>query len=504
MSETGSATASSRRRAIADAACRAREVVAEHDELVTAEAGDDVARPQRAAQALGDGRDQLVADRVPEAVVHDLEVVEVDEEHRDLAVGDCVERGRHVVGEARPVEQAGHRVVRRFVRETVGQELAIGDVLELADLVHRLAGHVADERDAERRPHHRAVGPQVSLLEAVEVDLVVRQALTVLVGGAAVVGVGEVDDQRADELLLRAAEQRRHGAVRALDAPVEVDEPDADRCVVERVAEGFLRLVERGFGGLALGDVAQVRDPPTDARVVREIGDDHVEPAPRAVAAAQPRFGAADGGGAVPARIALRSTSTSSGCASSRPAMPIASALGVAEDRFEGGADVPDERVRSDHHDDVRCVLHQRAEPLLALAQLGLDRLGFDGGAVEELDRERHAERGEHCQAVHERLLHQRGRDPGRDRELADRQRGDAEHHRGTTARRPERRMPSTAPKISPIASIGPQPIAYMTAVMPNSCTADARPHPPPTVGQAPERGRDTRHERTSRPAARR
>ena len=28
---------------------------------------------------------------------------------------------------------------------------------------------------------------------------------------------------------------------------VEVDEADADRCVVERVAEGFLRFVERGF-----------------------------------------------------------------------------------------------------------------------------------------------------------------------------------------------------------------------------------------------------------------
>ena len=83
VSATGSATASSSRRAIADGGFLVGEVVAQHDELVAAEAGDHVAGPQRAAEPLRDGGDELVAERVPEAVVHDLEVVEVDEQHRD-------------------------------------------------------------------------------------------------------------------------------------------------------------------------------------------------------------------------------------------------------------------------------------------------------------------------------------------------------------------------------------------------------------------------------------
>ena len=55
-----------------------------HDrELVAAEAGDDVVGAQHAAQPLGHGDEQPVAGAVPERVVDELEVVEVDEQHRD-------------------------------------------------------------------------------------------------------------------------------------------------------------------------------------------------------------------------------------------------------------------------------------------------------------------------------------------------------------------------------------------------------------------------------------
>ena len=53
----------------------------EDRELVAAEAGDRVAGAQRVAQPLGDDDQQLVAGGVPERVVDDLELVEVDEEH---------------------------------------------------------------------------------------------------------------------------------------------------------------------------------------------------------------------------------------------------------------------------------------------------------------------------------------------------------------------------------------------------------------------------------------
>ena len=61
------------------------EVLAEHGELVAAEAGDRLLAAQRVLQPLRHGEDQLVAGRVPEAVVDHLEAVEVEEEHRDVA-----------------------------------------------------------------------------------------------------------------------------------------------------------------------------------------------------------------------------------------------------------------------------------------------------------------------------------------------------------------------------------------------------------------------------------
>ncbi len=41
----------------------------------------------------------------------------------------------------------------------------------------------------------------------------------------------------------------------------------------------------------------------------------------------------------------------------------------------------------------------------------------------------------------------------------------------GGTARLPDTRMHSTTPNTSPMASIGPHPTAYITAVMLNVCT---------------------------------
>ena len=60
----------------------AAQVLAQQHELVAAEARRRVARPQHAAQPLGDRQQELVAGRVARAVVDDLEVVEVEEEHR--------------------------------------------------------------------------------------------------------------------------------------------------------------------------------------------------------------------------------------------------------------------------------------------------------------------------------------------------------------------------------------------------------------------------------------
>ena len=59
------------------------EVRAQHDELVAAEAAREVGRAQHRREPFGGRGEQLVAGRVAERVVHVLEVVEVDEQHRE-------------------------------------------------------------------------------------------------------------------------------------------------------------------------------------------------------------------------------------------------------------------------------------------------------------------------------------------------------------------------------------------------------------------------------------
>ena len=67
------------------------DVLAEDRELVAAEAGHGLVPAQRVAQAVGDGDDQLVAGRVAEAVVDDLEAVQVEEEDGDVAAAAAIE-----------------------------------------------------------------------------------------------------------------------------------------------------------------------------------------------------------------------------------------------------------------------------------------------------------------------------------------------------------------------------------------------------------------------------
>ena len=92
--------------------------LAEDGELVAAEARDGVAGAGRGAQAARDARQQLVAGRVAERVVDELEAVEVEEEQADRAQraagGDValhpLQRDVRPLEQQRAVRQAGQRV----------------------------------------------------------------------------------------------------------------------------------------------------------------------------------------------------------------------------------------------------------------------------------------------------------------------------------------------------------------------------------------------------------
>src|SRR3954453_10887274 len=61
-----------------DGVIEGREVLAEDKELVAAEAADEIVRPDRAGETVGDRAEEPVTDRVAELVVDLLEAVEVD------------------------------------------------------------------------------------------------------------------------------------------------------------------------------------------------------------------------------------------------------------------------------------------------------------------------------------------------------------------------------------------------------------------------------------------
>ena len=101
-----------------------------HGELVAPETGARVLGPDRRADPLGDRDEELVTGGVTEAVVHGLEVVEIDEENGEevpsaRAALDCV---RDALREERAVREPRERVVERLMRELVLERSALGDV----------------------------------------------------------------------------------------------------------------------------------------------------------------------------------------------------------------------------------------------------------------------------------------------------------------------------------------------------------------------------------------
>jgi hypothetical protein len=100
----------------------------QHAELVAAEAGRGVGRAQAALEAPGRGHQQLVAGGVAEAVVDVLEVVQVDEQHGQVARPGAGQGVLDPLGEQGAVGQAGQPVVERLVDELGLELLAVRDV----------------------------------------------------------------------------------------------------------------------------------------------------------------------------------------------------------------------------------------------------------------------------------------------------------------------------------------------------------------------------------------
>ena len=110
-------------------------VLEQDRELVAAEPGGGVADTDARRQSLGDLEQHAVAGGVTEAVVDRLEVVEVEEDHRELEVlaprpGQSV---ADALVEQRAVGELRDRIVKRLMLELRLERLALADVATVED-----------------------------------------------------------------------------------------------------------------------------------------------------------------------------------------------------------------------------------------------------------------------------------------------------------------------------------------------------------------------------------
>ncbi|KAF0133222.1 MAG: hypothetical protein FD152_1688, partial [Xanthobacteraceae bacterium] len=257
--------------------------VLEHHELVGAEARHDVAVTNREAQPVRDLHEDRVARRVAQRVVDLLEVVEIDEQHREevVAAGHG-QGGIQPLLEQQPVRQAGQRIVPGHMGQPGFRAPLLGNVLDRnheATRFHRL----------ERQVDVPVIGLKLHLLrvqaEATPPDDVEHPARIALAEHV------QIDIGRDDGLRARARGHAvavdRHdlepAPVDDHEAAVGIEHGKAVRHVVQRRVEPVRQqrdLALRDDG--VEQDVAQApRDTPDAAEEgQREAGEDEIVPHP--------------------------------------------------------------------------------------------------------------------------------------------------------------------------------------------------------------------------------
>ena len=185
----------------------------EHGELVAAEARHGVARAEHVREALRDRDEELVAEDVAEGIVHDLEAVEIEEEHREHRVGVAallLHGPLQAVHEEGAVRQVRERVVKGVVGEAIDGDLALGDVGLRAGEADRRAAAVAHRQAAAQHPAVRAVAAAHPMLALQVRRLAAKMAIDGRAQQDDVVGMHARQPLlgRVADLLFRVAEHR--------------------------------------------------------------------------------------------------------------------------------------------------------------------------------------------------------------------------------------------------------------------------------------------------------
>ena len=225
----------------------------EHAELVAAQAGHDVMRTQAFADAVRDLHEELISGVMPQAVVDELEAVEVEEHHRVGRVGvglRRVNRLRQVFVEAAPVGQAGQAVVEGDVVQAFFGLAPRGDVLHLQDQAWRAGAGLGEEAAMRRHPHRLATAVEAAQLQGEAFEFMAADEAQLLVEHQPVFVQHHVLKALLHQLFAAAANERAQGRVGLQDVAFEAEQGHADG----RMREG---AVEAAFAGLQLAHMAR-------------------------------------------------------------------------------------------------------------------------------------------------------------------------------------------------------------------------------------------------------
>ena len=159
--ENGALSASWIRNAMALACCVVAEPVQQNRELVAAQPGERVALPQARLEPARHRDQQLVADQVAEAVVDDLEAIEIEIEHREPAAAapllELVEPAPEPLDEHRAVAQPGQRIEEADAAQPLLRDRLLGRVGQRSGDADRRAGRAAHRDAAAQEPAVGAV-----------------------------------------------------------------------------------------------------------------------------------------------------------------------------------------------------------------------------------------------------------------------------------------------------------------------------------------------------------
>ena len=120
-------------------------------------------------EAVADRTQQLVTRGVSEAVVHHLEIVEVEEDHRErgAAVVSPRQRVLEAVDEQRAIGQGGDRIVEGLLLEAVAEPRVLdsdtrlrGERVEEREILAVKAAHIAEPVADEQGSEERAIALQ--------------------------------------------------------------------------------------------------------------------------------------------------------------------------------------------------------------------------------------------------------------------------------------------------------------------------------------------------------